>query len=129
MVALLTVKQSQLEVEPLENVLAVGSLVYVTCYGPCWGLKGIILAVDVIAPADVSSDVSLRFYLVTLLEGQMREPVWCLYDDVAAVEGEDVSLWRPSRKELSQVEHEALEIVVNESLRVQNRSQEVRSTV
>jgi hypothetical protein len=22
------------------DVLGVGSLVYVTCYGPCWGLKG-----------------------------------------------------------------------------------------
>jgi hypothetical protein len=87
--------------------------VYVTCYGPCRGLKGIIRAVDVIAPADVS----LCFYLVTLLEGQMKEPVWCVYDDVAAVEGENVSLWRPSRVELSPIELQALEIVVNKSLR------------
>ncbi len=125
MVALLTAKQSHLEVEPLDDVLAVGSLVYVTCYGPCRGLKGIIQAVDVIAPADVP----LCFYLVTLLEGQMREPVWCVYDDVAVVEGEDVSLWRPSREKLSRLEREALEIVVNESLRMRNRSLETLSTV
>jgi hypothetical protein len=125
MVALLTAKQSHLEVEPLESVLAVGCLVYVTCYGPCRGLKGIIQAVDVIAPADVP----LCFYLVTLLEGQMKEPVWCICDDVAAVEGENVSLWRSSRKELSSLELEALEIVVNESLRAQNRSLKTLSTV
>jgi hypothetical protein len=124
-VALLTAKRSQLEVGPQENALVVGSLVYVTCYCPCRGLKGIIRALDVIDP----TDASLCFYLVTLLEGQIKEPVWCVCDDVAAVEGEDVSLWRPSRVELSPLELEALEIVVNESLRVSDRSLETLSTV
>jgi hypothetical protein len=73
----------------------VGCLVYVTCYGPCWGLRGIIRRVDVIA----SADAPLYFYLVALHEGQMREPLWLVHDDIAAVEGSNVSLWRPSRKE------------------------------
>ncbi len=69
------------------KVLPVGSLVYVTCYGPCWGLRGIIQAVDVIAPAD--SQGSLHFYLVTLEGGQMKEPLWFVHDDVAEIEGDN----------------------------------------
>jgi hypothetical protein len=99
MKALLTSKQSPLEVEPLKDILAVGSLVYVTCYGPCWGIRGIIRAIDVIAPADAP----LYFYLVTLQEGQMKEPLWFVQDDVVAVEGENASHWRSSRKELSPI--------------------------
>ncbi len=96
------------------NVLAVGSLVYVTCYGPCWGVRGIIHAVDVIALADAPEE-PVYFYLVVLQEGQMKEPVWFVNDDVVGVEGDDVFRWRPrpSKKELSRVEIEALEIVAN----------------
>jgi hypothetical protein len=70
------------------NVLSVGSLVYVTCYGPCWGFRGTIRSVDVIVPADTQEP--LYFYLVALQEGQIKEPLWFVHDDVAGVEG-----WRP----------------------------------
>ena len=72
------------------NVLGVGSLVYVTCYGPCWGLKGIVRAVDAIALADAQEP--LYFYLVALHEGQVKEPLWFVHDDVAGVEGDRLSL-------------------------------------
>lgn len=68
--------------EPLEAHFTVGSLVCVTCYGPYRGLKGIIWAIDVVDPSSC-------FYLVALLEGQMKEPLWLLQDDIAAVEGEN----------------------------------------
>jgi hypothetical protein len=73
------------------NVLGVGSLVYVTCYGPCWGLKGIIRAVDVIAFVDAQEP--LYFYLVALHEGQVKEPLWFVHDHVAGVEGDRFSLY------------------------------------
>jgi len=92
------------------NVLPVGGLVYVTCYGPCWGLRGIICAIDAIALADAQEE-PLYFYLVALQEGQMKEPVWFIHDDVAGVEGDNVSQWRPNRKAPSRLEIEAMEIV------------------
>jgi hypothetical protein len=63
--------------------------VYVTSYGPCWGLKGIIRAVDVIADAQEP----LYFYLVALHEGQVKEPLWFVHDHVAGVEGDRLSLY------------------------------------
>lgn len=123
MKALLTSRQSQLGIEPLEGILPVGSLVYVTCHGPCWGLRGIVQAVDVIPPADAP----LYFYLVTLQEGQIKEPLWFVPDDVTAVEGENVSQWCPGRGELSQVEVEAFSIVANVSGREEDRSLETLS--
>ena len=99
------------------NTLAEGSSVYVTCHGPYWGLRGIIRAVDVIVLADAQE--AMYFYLVALHEGQMREPLWLVHDDVAELEGENVSQWRPSRKELSSIEIEALNIVRHESERLQ----------
>jgi hypothetical protein len=69
------------------KVLSVGSLVYVTCYGSCWGLRGIIHAVDVIALAD--GQEALRFYLVALEGGQMKDPLWFVHDDVAEIEGDN----------------------------------------
>jgi hypothetical protein len=84
MTALLTSKQPKLELEPL----AVGNLVYVICYGPYWGLRGVIHSIDAIA----SAGEDLYFYLVTLQEGQMREPLWLVHDDIAPVEGDNVSL-------------------------------------
>ena len=71
------------------DVLEIGSLVYVTSYGPCWGLKGIIRAVDVIADAQEP----LYFYLVALHEGQVKEPLWFVHDHVAGVEGDGISLY------------------------------------
>ena len=109
------------------NVLLAGSLVYVTCHGPYWGYRGIIRAVDEIALADAQE--SMYFYLVALQEGQMKEPLWLVHDDVAEVEGENLSRWRPSRRERSRVEIEALNIVFNETVRVQDRSLENVSTV
>ena len=73
------------------NVLAVGNLVYVTSYGPWWGLRGIIRAVDAIALSD-AQEGSLYFYLVALQEGEMKEPVWFMHDDVAGIEGHNISL-------------------------------------
>jgi len=68
------------------NALPVGSLVYVTCYGPYWGLRGTIRAVCVIDLSD--SQEHLYFYQVALHEVQMREPLWLVQDDLAVVEGE-----------------------------------------
>jgi hypothetical protein len=95
MMAPLTSEQSQLEREPLEGILEIGSLVYVTSYGPYRGLKGIIRTVDALSPANISS----CFYLIALQEGHVKEPVWFVHDDVAAVEGQNVSQWRPIMKE------------------------------
>jgi hypothetical protein len=99
------------------NILAVGSLVYVTSYGPCRGFRGIIRAVDVIAPVD--EQVPLCFYLVALHEGQVKEPLWLVHDDIAEVEGECLSQRRPGRNKLSRLEREALEIVASVSERGQ----------
>lgn len=82
------------------NILAVGNLVYVTCYGPYWGLRGIVRAVDVIVLADTQEEPSY-FYLVALQEGQLKEPVWFVHDDVIGAEGDNVSLWRPRKVERS----------------------------
>ena len=79
------------------NVLPVGGLVYVTCYGPCWGLKGIIRDIDVIVIDDAKDD-SLYFYLVALQDVGIKEPVWFTHDDVAEVEGHQASRWLPSRE-------------------------------
>jgi hypothetical protein len=104
------------------NVLAAGSPVYVTCHSPYWGIRGIVLAVDIIALADTQE--CMYFYLVALHDGQLKEPLWLVHDDVAEMEGENVSQWRPSRKALSRLEMEALEIVANVFKREQGRSQE-----
>ena len=106
------------------NALPVDTLVYVTCYGPYWGFRGIIRAVDVIALADAQD--SMYFYLVALEDGRMKEPLWLVHDDVAEVMGENVSQWRPSKKEPSRVEIEALNIVLSEAERVQERAEPLR---
>jgi hypothetical protein len=101
------------------NVLAIGNLVYVTCYGPCWGLRGIIRDIDVISLSDAQED-PLYFYLVALHEGEVKEPVWFIHDDVAGIEGYNGhkdSPWQPSRKKPSPLEIHALEIAANISER------------
>src|SRR5262249_5927583 len=112
---------SPLGIELLEDILSVGSLVYITCHGPCWGLRGIVRTVDV-------ADAPLYFYLVMLEEGPIKEPLWLLGDDVAAVEGENVFQWRPKKNALSQLEIEALSIVANASGREQDASVETLSS-
>ena len=71
------------------SVLPVGSLIYVTSYGPNFGLKGTVQEVEVIIQASVRE--SQYFYLVTLHEGQLREPLWLTQDDIATVEGDSLS--------------------------------------
>ena len=123
--ALLTSQQSKLESESLECVLPIGSLVYVTCYGPFRGLRGIIRNFDAIA----NTDAPLYFYLVAFHEGHLKEPLWVVHDDIAIVEGENVSEWRPRRMQLSQVEREALSIVAKVSEREQTSNLEPPSIV
>ena len=65
----------------------IGSLVFVTAYGPYWGFKGDIQAIDVITLADQSL---MYFYLVAFHEGQVKEPLWLIHDDIAMVEGESI---------------------------------------
>jgi len=65
------------------EALSTGSLVYVTSYGPYWGLRGTILAVDAVVLTDQDS---LYFYLVVFHEGPTREPLWLVHDDVARVD-------------------------------------------
>jgi hypothetical protein len=110
------------------NALTVGSLVYVTNYGPCWGLRGTIQDVDTIVFAD-TQEKPLYLYLVALQEGQIKEPLWLVQDDVAAVEGDNVSQGRPSKKQPSRLEIEALEVVANLSERGPDRSHETLVTV
>lgn len=103
------------------NVLVVGNLVYVTCYGPYWGIRGIVLTVDTIVFTD-AQDEPLHFYLVALQEGQTKEPVWFVHNHVEVAEGENVSQWRPRSTKRSRVETEALEIVANAFEREQDVS-------
>ena len=77
-----TTKQPQQESRPLEDILPVGSLVYITSYGPYYGLRGIIHTVD-------AHNAPLYFYLVALQDGRISEPLWFVHDDVVAVEGEN----------------------------------------
>jgi hypothetical protein len=99
------------------NIFAVGSPVYVTGYGPCRGFRGIICDVDEQGP--------LCFYLVALHEGQIKEPLWLIPDDIAEIEGENVSQRYTRQEKLSRVEFEALEIVARASELEQDRSQEI----
>lgn len=63
----------------------VGSLVFVTAYGPYWGLRGNIQTIDVIKLVDQSP---VYFYLVAFYGEQIKEPLWLMHDDIAIVEGE-----------------------------------------
>jgi hypothetical protein len=95
--------------EVLEDIFTVDSLVYVTCYGPFWGFRGTVCAVDVIPLSNTQE--ALYFYLIALQEGQIKEPIWFVHDDVAAVEGDNASLWYPTEKEESLLEVETLQCV------------------
>jgi len=65
----------------------VGSLVFVTAYGPYWGLRGVIQRIHVITLADQSP---LYFYLVAFPGEKIKEPLWLIHDDIAIIEGECV---------------------------------------
>jgi len=65
MMPLDTTKKPQQEFSHLEDVLPVRSLVYVTSYGPYYGLRGIIHTVD-------ASNAPSYFYLVALQDGRIN---------------------------------------------------------
>jgi len=67
-----------------EPIYTVGTLVQVTSYGPFFGCKGTIRALDFIGEADGAPIV---FYLVTLHD-EPRKELWLEHDAVAAVSGE-----------------------------------------
>ena len=64
-----------------DTVLRAGSRVYVTSYGPLWGVRGTIRAVH---PITVGFDQRRYFYLVKFDGTQMSEPIWLAQEDVAA---------------------------------------------
>jgi hypothetical protein len=72
-----------------DSTLAVGSRVYVTSYGPFWGLRGTIRSVYLIT---VAPEQPWSFYLVKLDGTQPGEPVWLSQDEVAAVTSLSVPL-------------------------------------
>ncbi len=64
------------------NVLPVGSLVYVTSYGPFRGLRGTIQAVNTIAD---ELEEPFCFYHIALEAASTKEPIWFAYDEVEVV--------------------------------------------
>ncbi len=67
------------------GILRIGSLVWITSYGPYFGCTGVVRRVDVI---EGDGHDPLPFYQVELHEGQAREPVWFERDAVVEVEGD-----------------------------------------
>ncbi len=65
-----------------DSILEVGSRVYVTSYGPLWGLRGTIRS---IYPITVAPEQPWSFYLVKLDGTELGEPVWLAHDEVVAV--------------------------------------------
>jgi hypothetical protein len=64
------------------NVLPVGSLVYVTSYGPFRGLRGTIQAINTI---DDELEEPFCFYYIALEGASIKEPIWFAYDEVEGV--------------------------------------------
>jgi len=69
-----------------EPMLAKGTLVYVTSYGPFCGCKGTIRAVDLIG---IDGPAPVAFYLIAL-EDEPRTELWLEHDAVAEVSGNRV---------------------------------------
>jgi hypothetical protein len=67
-----------------ESIHTVGTLVQITSYGPFFGCKGTIRALDFLGEADGVPSV---FYLVTLHD-EPRKELWLEHDAVVAVSGE-----------------------------------------
>jgi hypothetical protein len=67
------------------GILRIGSLVWITSYGPYFGCTGVVCRVDVIEETDLDL---LPFYQVELHDGQAGEPVWFERDAVVEVEGD-----------------------------------------
>lgn len=66
-----------------EQIYPKGTLVHVTSYGPFFGRKGTIRAVELIGE---DGPEALPFYLVVLVDEPKHE-LWVEHDAVAAVEG------------------------------------------
>ena len=64
------------------NVLLVGSLVYVTSYGPFRGLRGTIQAINTIAD---ELEEPFCFYHIALEGASTKEPIWFAYNEVEGV--------------------------------------------
>jgi len=68
------------------EILPVGSRVYVTAYGPFHGLKGTVQFVDLIH----CTEDTLCFYLVEVEGALIREPVWFQADEVALISTQEM---------------------------------------
>lgn len=66
----------------MENVLPVGSRVYVTSYSPFRGLRGTIQMANTLA---TEAEEPLCFYKISLDEVSAREPLWFADDEVESV--------------------------------------------
>ncbi|HEU5373957.1 MAG TPA: hypothetical protein VFV38_00815 [Ktedonobacteraceae bacterium] len=66
-----------------ETMLPKGALVYVISYGPFFGCKGIIHAIDVIGE---NGPEPVYFYLVELQDGPSKK-LWLEHDAIVAVAG------------------------------------------
>ena len=64
------------------EVFPIGSLVYITNYGPFRGLRGTIRTVHMVA---VGPDEQCYFYLVALEGIHIKEPMWFEYQEVELV--------------------------------------------
>jgi hypothetical protein len=63
-------------------LLAVGSRVYVTSYGPFRGLRGTITTVNTISDG---LEELFCFYQVVLEGASLKEPIWLEYEEVEVV--------------------------------------------
>lgn len=77
-----------------ESIYTKGTLVYVTSYGPLFGLKGTIRVIDVIGE---SGQVPAIFYLVRLQDDPGKE-LWLEHDTVAVVAGSAHSTQQAQRR-------------------------------
>ena len=64
------------------SILPIGTRVYVLNYGPFRGLKGTILASDMLTD---DTDEPFGFYLVALTGAAVPGPIWFEYDEVGTV--------------------------------------------
>lgn len=71
-----------------DHILPKGTLVYVTSYGPFYGRKATIRAIDLIGE---DGPTSVLFYLVALQE-EPRQELWLEQDAVAEVSGNTLPL-------------------------------------
>lgn len=77
-----------------DRILPTGTLVYITSYGPYYGRKGMIQAIDCMGAEDSSS---IAFYLVAL-QDEPGKMFWFEQDAIEASTGELVSGFRAERQ-------------------------------